>query len=604
MADEQEISIQQQLSLQILLSNRIVKSAKEAESSKSECTELSLLLHQLIELLVSLARLATTIPAAAFYDRPFRRVTFDLSKTLQRAFTLTRRCKHRKSAKNVIRSMFSISTSADVDKVSILLKTSIADLKWLHAVYDFNSGSFNISLPPMACNDPILAWVWSYIVVLHMGSMKERTDAAQELAAIALINDRNKKIIIDENGIGPLLKLLKESVTGEAQIAAATALFNLGNSRDRVRLIANNDNHGVSTIVKLLFEMPPMSVLVELVSLIWGMAEFDDVVKEEFGRQNVVRPLVTLLGMDSEDEVKKEEPKRTNSMHSVVLMNRQITRNVSGSVYGNSKSLNYGNRWDKEREREMESPEVKLKLKENCAMALWKLVKGSLLNGKKIMETKGLLVLAKIIEKEKGVLQINCLMTVMELAAVAEYNGELRRTAFKPNSPVAKAVLDQLLRVINEDKDPHLLIPAIRAIGCLARTFPAKEARIIEPLVALLGNGNGEVVREVALALGKFVRPDNFNCFEHSKAVAEFDGVAKLVELLRANKGSQFHVLLLLCYLAIHAGDNKAFEQAQVLSVFDGDTRHTLGQYPDLCDLFAKARQHLILYQAQAGALV
>ncbi|KAL3512760.1 hypothetical protein ACH5RR_025477 [Cinchona calisaya] len=595
---EEEISIQEEFSLKILLSNRIIKSAKEAESSKSECTELALHTTQLIELLVSLTRQTSSTVSTTFYDRPIRRVTADLSKILQRAFSLTRKCKHKKSAKNMLRHIFSVSIAADIEKVSAQIKSSIADLKWLVSIYDISSGSFNLSLPPMACNDPILAWVWSYIAVLYMGSMKERTDAAQELAEIALINDRNKKIIIEENGIAPLLKLLKESVTCEAQIAAASALFNLGNSPNRVRLIAND--HGISIIVKLLLEIPPVSVQVALVNLIWQMADLDDGVKEEFGRENVVRPLVTLLGMEVVlDESRPEPPKRTTSVHSVVLMNRKITRNVSDGAYRSSNSLNYGV-YRREKEREVESPEAKLKLKESCAMALWKLVKGSLFNSKKIMETKALLVLAKIIEKEKGELQVNCLMTVKELAAVAEYNGDLRRTAFKPNSSAAKAVLDQLLRVINENTGTNLLIPAIQAIGCLAKTFPARETRIIEPLVSLLENDNKDVVKEVAISLVKFVCPDNFNCLEHSKAVVEFNGVSKLVTLIKTNNGNKLNELLLLCYLAMHVGNSKGFEQVQVFSVLDGDARHTLAQYPDLSELFAKARHHLALFKAGA----
>lgn len=51
---------------------------------------------------------------------------------------------------------------------------------------------------------------------------------------------------------------------------------------------------------------------------------------------------------------------------------------------------------------------MKAKLKVSCAMALWKLAKGSLMNSRKITETKALLCLAKIIEKEKG----NCRLIV------------------------------------------------------------------------------------------------------------------------------------------------------------------------------------------------
>lgn len=58
--------------------------------------------------------------------------------------------------------------------------------------------------------------------------LKDRVDAANELASLALDNDRNKKIIVEEGGIGPLLKLLKEAASPQAQFAAATALYNIG----------------------------------------------------------------------------------------------------------------------------------------------------------------------------------------------------------------------------------------------------------------------------------------------------------------------------------------------------------------------------------------
>ncbi|KAJ0864565.1 putative armadillo-like helical protein [Helianthus annuus] len=96
-------------------------------------------------------------------------------------------------------------------------------------------------------------------------------------------------------------------------------------------------------------------------------------------------------------------------------------------------------------------------------------------------------------------------MNVMEIAAAAESNPELRRAAFMSNSPAAKAVVDQLLRLIQESE-----IPAIKSIGSLARTFPARETRVIGPLVKQLSHQNPDVVTEAAIALGKFASPDNF----------------------------------------------------------------------------------------------
>ena len=219
------------------------------------------------------------------------------------------------------------------------------------------------------------------------------------------------------------------------------------------------------------------------------------------------------------------------------------------------------------------------------------------MNSRKITETKGLLCLAKMIEFEKDELQMNCLMTVMEIAAVAENNTDLRRTAFKPSSPPAKAVLDQLLRVIQDGDSWTLQIPAIKAIGCLARTFPARETRIIGPLVLQLGNKNVDVATEAAIALGKFVCPENFNCLEHSKAILEFDGVPPLMKLLRANDWAQMHTVVLLCYLALNVGNSKALEQARALNALEGAARSVVAQNPGLRDLIVKAMDHLTLYQ-------
>ncbi|GMY17336.1 hypothetical protein FCV25MIE_12575 [Fagus crenata] len=50
----------------------------------------------------------------------------------------------------------------------------------------------NLSLPPIASNDPNLSWVWAHTATVLMGQPKDRTDATQELASLAKDNDRNK----------------------------------------------------------------------------------------------------------------------------------------------------------------------------------------------------------------------------------------------------------------------------------------------------------------------------------------------------------------------------------------------------------------------------
>ncbi|MCE3216178.1 hypothetical protein HAX54_005242 [Datura stramonium] len=594
---EEEKSVQEELSLPILLADRVIKSAQEAESSKVECAELARHATQLSQFLRATVRLTSSSQSQSLYDRPIRRITAEVTKTLDRALTLVRKCRHKT---NLLRHVLAITSTTDFRKVSTLLENSTADVTWLLSIFDPDAGP-TLSLPPIASNDPIMAWVWSYIATIQMGNLQYRIDAAQALANLARDNDRNKKMILEENGIPPLLKLLKESSSAEAQIAAATALYILADDEERVRAITND--LGVQIIVKVLAEAP-MRVQIQVANLVSRMADLDSYAQEEFGRENITRPLVIHLGMDVVlDEPKETQPRKTPSLHSLVQINKEMARNNfslhSNSMDGSSKGGHFGNKKDKD--RELEPPEVKAKLKVSCAMALWKLAKGSLLNSRKITETKALLCLAKIIEKEKGELQINCMMTVMELAAVAESNAELRRAVFKSNSPAGKAVIDQLLRVINEETDAPLVIPAIKAIGSLSRTFPAKDTRIIEHIVAKLGHRNTDVAVEACIALGKFACPDNFNCVEHSKAIVEFDGVPKLMNLLRYDRG-QLHELLLLCYLALHVGNSKALEQARALSILEGAARHVVSQHPDLRELFAKAIHHLTLYQTGGHA--
>ncbi|KAJ4712403.1 Armadillo [Melia azedarach] len=579
--EEKSQSLQEELSLPILLADRVIKSAQEAESFKLESTELRKQVERLSQMLRSCVRLATS--SQSLYERPVRRVAADVTKNLDRALTLVRKCKHT----GVLRHVFS-TANADFRKVFTLLDNSIGDMRWILTIFD--PDETNLSLPPIASNDPILAWVWSFISTVQMGQIKARIDAANELASLARDNNRNRKMIVEEGGIPPLLKLLKQSTSADAQIAAANALFNIGTDQETVRLIV--DVLGVPIIVGVLGESST-KVQIATANLVARLAELDPVAQEEFVRENVTRPLISLLCLDIVLDLPKPHSVKT-SIHSIVQMNKEMAEKSTNRK--NSDGSSRGGHFKKE--REVESPELKVEVRIACAEALWKLSRGSLSCSKKITETKGLLCLAKIIEAERGELQFNCLMTIMEITVVAELNAELRRAAFKTNSPAAKAVLDQILRVIREESDVMLQIPAIRSIGCLAKTFPAKERRMIGPLVALLSNRNVDVAIEAAIALGKFVSPDNFNRSEHSKAIIEFDGVPPLMRLLKINDRAQMHGLVFLCYLALSASNSKALEQARALTALEEAARSVVPQHPDLRDLFAKAIYHLTLYQA------
>lgn len=498
-------------------------------------------------------------------------------------------------------------------------------MRWLLSILDgggsngdddsINGGGRGIvlSLPPIASNDPILSWVWSFVATVQLGQLPEKIEAASELASLAKDNDRNKKMIVEEGGIPPLLKLLKEASSPEAQIAAAIALYCVCNVGERVRSIV--EHHGVPLIVQVLTDSPPR-VQINVANLIARMAEHDLVAKEEFARENVIRPLVSLLSFetfdDEFDQNKFISHLSMHSFHSVVQINKDREKNEWKQTIGGSKhrlSSSYSSFsslhsdggcsrvvGQSRKERENESPEVKRELKISCAKALWMLAKDSISNSRRITETKGLLCLAKLIEKEKGELQKNCLMAIMEITSAAEFNPDLRRSAFKTNSPAAKAVVEQLLRVIKESGDPTLQIPAVTSIGSLSRTFVARETRVICPLVDQLNNKDPEVATEAAIALGKFVSPENFLCQEHSKAIIDFNGVLPLLRLLRVSERAQIHGLILLCYLAINGSNNEALEQARVLTALEGADRTVFAQQPEVRELITKAMYHLSLY--------
>ncbi|KVH88956.1 Armadillo [Cynara cardunculus var. scolymus] len=584
--DHHHQPIEHLLSSPIVLSERIRQAVDESKSYKLECSDVGKLVDRLSQMLRSFVRLTNSTPS--FYDRPVRRVFSDVTRNLNRALTLVRKCRRR----SVFLRVVTIVGAADFRKVLNILDASIGDMKWLLSIFDASgdiSAGVVLSLPPIASNDPILAWVWSYISSLYLSPLNVKIEVANELCSLANDNDRNKKMIAEEGGIPPLMKLLKEAASPESQIAGATALFNLANDRDRARLIAGDV--GVSTIVQE-FGKSPIRVQIAIAKLIARMAENDPLSQEGFARENVIRPLVTLLSFETfVDEDKLHDQYRyryqKQSIHSILEINKQITRNYQvGSSSSSTWSMN-------RKERESEPPELKLELKTSCSKALWMLARGNLANCRILTDTKGLLCLAKIIETETGELQINCLMTVMEITLAAESNADLRRATFKTNSPAAKAVVDQFLRLIQESEKSEITMPAIRAIGSLARTFPARETRVIGPLVKQLSHQNPEIGLESAIALGKFVCPDNFLCTEHSKTVIEFDGVVPLMRLLRGSEKTQYHALVVLCYLALHAGNSEALVQARVLTALEGADRAIVGQHSELKELVVQAIYHL-----------
>lgn len=635
-----ERSLEEDLSLPLLLAERLRKAASDADSFRPECSELGrvadLIAHSLRALIRRLS--SSNSNSNSCYSRPARRVAAEASKSLDRGLSLARRCRRRRSS--LLRLVAAIATtgSADFRRALALLDASLADLRWLLSIYtttaatnrnDGGDNSFDgdnnyddedddvdvgvgLSLPPIASTDPILAWVWSCVAAAQMGSRPaKRAEAAASLATLALDSQRNRKVIVEEGAVPPLLSLLRDASSLDAQIAAATALANLAADRDLVSSLLAELS--VPVIVQVLSDSP-MRLQARLATLAARMAAQDPAAQEEFARENAVRPLVSLLSFEvplDDPALSTAPPRRATSIHSLVRINRESNSTnpaaassssngsgTGGSGSGSGRGGYYYHHQHHRKERENESPEVKLQLKVACAEALWMLSRGCASNSRKITETKGLLCLAKLIETEKGELQHNCLMTVVEIAAVAESDAELRRSAFKLNSPAAKAVVEQLLRVAQKGSSASLQIAAVRAIGSLARTFPAREARVMKPLVEQLGHWNPDVAAEAAVALGKFAGPENFLHVEHCKAIIEFGCVPPLMRLLRPGEKTQLPGLVLLCFLALDVPSNEALERAKALGTLESVSCTAVAQSPSLKELIPKAIYQLELFRA------
>ncbi|RYR79113.1 hypothetical protein Ahy_A01g003978 isoform D [Arachis hypogaea] len=190
----------------------------------------------------------------------------------------------------------------------------------------------------------------------------------------------------------------------------------------------------------------------------------------------------------------------------------------------------------------------------------------------------------------------------MEITAVAEKDAELRRSAFKPNSPACKAVVDQVLKIIDKG-DSDLLIPCVKAIGNLARTFRATETRIIGPLVRLLDEREAEISREASISLTKFAGKDNYLHVDHSKAIISAGGAKHLVQLVYLGEQIvQKSALVLLSYIALHVPDSEELAQAEVLGVLEWASKQpNVTQDEALEALLQESKSRLELYQSRGS---
>ncbi|PIA43979.1 hypothetical protein AQUCO_01800207v1 [Aquilegia coerulea] len=664
--------VKQILAKPIQLADQVTKAADDVHalsSFKQECIELKSKTEKLAALLRQAARASSDL-----YERPTRRIIDDTEQVLEKAFALVAKSR----GNGFMKRVFTIIPAAAFKKMNAQLENSIGDVSWLLRV----SASANdrddeyLGLPPIAANEPILCLIWEQIAILYTGGLDDRSDAAASLVSLARDNDRYGKLIIEEGGIGPLLKLVKDGRL-EGQENAARAIGLLGRDPESVEHMIHA---GVCSIFGKVLKEGPMKVQAVVAWAVSELAANHPKCQDPFAQNNIIRLLVGHLAFETVQEHSKYAitSNRNLSIHSVVMASNQhpnSNTNTTTTTNNNNTTTNKPNEEDKQGQiphpmgnqtsnqmhnvvastmannilpksnskppqpqqqqqqvqnngnvkqihqhsqnhqqnmsslygnsikgRESEDPATKTYMKAMAARALWHLATGNSQICKSITESRALLCFAVLLEKGSDDVQYNSAMALMEITAVAEQDADLRRSAFKPNSHAAKAVVDQLLKII-EKADSDLLIPCIKSIGHLARTFKATETRIIGPLVRLLDEREGDVTREAAIALTKFACTENYLHLDHSKAIINAGGAKHLIQLVYFGEQIvQISALVLLSYIALHVPDNEALAHAEVLTVLEWASKQAfMIQDPSLEALLPEAKGRLELYQSRGS---
>ncbi|XP_020426369.1 uncharacterized protein LOC18768231 isoform X4 [Prunus persica] len=620
----------------IQLADQVTKAADEAHSFKQDCAEIKSKTEKLAGLLRQAARASNEL-----YERPTRRIIDETEQNLDKALTLVIKCR----ANGLMKRVFTIIPAAAFRKTAQQLENSIGDMSWLLRV-SAPSGDRDdvyLGLPPIASNEPILCLIWEQVAILYTGSGEDRADAAASLVSLAKDNNRYVKLIIEEGGVPPLLKMAKEGGQ-EGQENAAKAIGLLGQDPESVEQIVNA---GVCPVFAKILKEGHMKVQTEVALAVSEFADRHPKCQDPFAQNNVIRLLVSHLAFETIQEHSKYviPNKQQLSIHSIVMANNNPNRNeydhnkhpggstahVSHPITGNHNPINqmqsvvnstlaskknhhhpHPNHNNAKphhpnalsgasiKGREYEDPETKAKMKAMAARALWKLAKGNVAVCRSITESRALLCFAVLLEKGSEIVQEYSAKALMEITAVAEQNVDLRRNAFKPTSPACKAVVEQLLKII-EEGNSHLLEPCIQAVGNLARTFRATETRLIEPLVKLLDERETDISAAAVIALNKFACTENFLHLNHCKAIIDAGGAKHLIQLVYFGEQMvQIPSLILLCYISLHIPDSETLAQEEVLIVLEWSSKQAhLVNEPSVETLLPEAKSRLELYQSR-----
>ncbi|KAK3147837.1 hypothetical protein QOZ80_3BG0287340 [Eleusine coracana subsp. coracana] len=638
--------------------------AKQAgwQCLRTECTEL----RSRAERLATLLRQAARVPD--LYERPASRVMADTVQALTKAAAAAGRCFQSHSR---LRRFFTLNPASGIPRTLALLDTALVDVAWLIRISsppnpddddDDNDGLLH-GLPNIAQNEPMLGMVWDHVARLQTGAHSARAESAATLASLARDSPHFAKYIIEEDGVPPLVRLLKEG-GDDARGHAAAALGLLGRDEESAGRLLQS---GACAALAQALKEPPARVQAAAAEAVAALAHHSRKCQDVFAQTSAVRHLVghlasgiineharysvahaatTTTNGGSRSAATPSPPQPMTSLHSVVLAKSHSVRQgesgssihvqhqarksqmqsvVHSAIAANSTTANgaatppptarssqkqlrpNGSSGRGPRGGGEEDPAAKAEMKAMAAKALWKLARGHVGVCTTITESRALLCFARILEDDDDAgtsLRFYSAMAVMEIARVAEHNLALRQSAFKPSSPAAKAVVDQLLRAVRDavDDGGDLLRPCVTALGCLSRTFTASETRVVGPLVQLLDEHEATVTREAVVALTKFACTENHLHVNHCKAVVDAGGARHLVQLVYLGDQVQVEALILLCYVALHVPESEEVAQAGVLAVLLWASKQAhMVQDTRVEALLPDARARLELFQSRAS---
>ncbi|OIV99560.1 hypothetical protein TanjilG_17370 [Lupinus angustifolius] len=578
----------------IQMTDQVSKMVDEVQKFRQECLEIKAKTKKLVALLRQVI-----VNNNNLYERPTRRIIEDIKQVLDKALTLVSKCR----INGHVKHLFTIIHATSFRKTSLQLENSIGNVQWLLRVSTSadkcDDDDEYLGFPPIAAGEPILCLIWEHVaILLSNASLEERSDVAASLVSLACDNDRYVKLILEEGGIPPLLKLLKEG-NMDGQENAAKAIGLLGRDPESVEHIVNAR---VCPVFAKILKEGHMQVQLVVAWAISEMAAHCPKLQDYFSRYNTISLLFSHLAPETIQEHNKYDIESKYYMFSIqpVLMsssdsnNKKVQRDDDNNVKGgnlNHASLKHDNNQrdphvslasTSKKGKEFDDLEIKAQMKTMAARALWQLCKGNVTICRHINESKALPCFAILLENGSRDVKSYSTMALMEITSVAEQHDEFRRYAFKPNSPTAKAIMDQLHKIIDKC-DSNLLIPCVKSVGNLANIFRSKETRFIALLVRLLGEKEPKICVEATIALNKFACTDNHLHESHCNTVIKAGGVNHLIQMIYfGDQMMQKHALTLLCYIALHVPKSAILAQQEVLIILEWCTKnaHLIGEPP------------------------